>query len=68
MINELARAWGLEPDKIPAREALAEPHRSYASPEQREKEELRLLGLALKENLKKELLANRSHPDSSARQ
>jgi len=54
----------LEPEKILTSEALAEPHRAYANPEEREKEEVRLLGLALRENLKKELLAslNSSNP------
>jgi hypothetical protein len=57
MLKETMRAWGMEPEKLLAKEALAEPHRSYASPQEREEEETRLLGLALRENLKKELLA-----------
>jgi len=57
MLKELIRAWGLEPEKILTSEALAEPHRTCASPEERDKEEIRLLGLALKESLKKELLS-----------
>jgi len=58
MLKELMRAWGLEPEKVLTREALAEPHRTYATSEDREKEEIRLLGLALRENLKKELFAS----------
>lgn len=57
MLKEMMRAWGLEPEKILTREALAEPYRAYGSSEERENEEARRLGLALKENLKKELLA-----------
>lgn len=57
MLKELMRAWGLEPEKILTGEALSEPHRTYVSPEEREKEEIRLLGLALRDSLKKELLA-----------
>jgi site-specific recombinase XerD len=58
MLKEMLRAWGLEPEKILTGEALAEPHRTYVTPEEREKEEIRLLGLALKESLRKDLLAN----------
>ena len=52
------RTWELEPEKILTRDALPEPHRSYASPEEREKEEIRLLGLALRDSVKKDLLAD----------
>lgn len=45
MLKELMRAWGLEPEKVLTREALAEPHRIYATSEDREREEIRLLGL-----------------------
>jgi hypothetical protein len=58
MLKEMMRAWGLEPEKILTSEALAEPHRVYVSPEEREKEEIRLLGLALKDQIKKEFLAS----------
>jgi len=58
MLKEVVRAMGLEPETILTREALAEPHRTYANPQKREEEEVRLLGLALRENLKKELLAS----------
>ena len=58
MINELAGAWGLEPEKILTREALAEPHRSYLSSDAREKQQVQLLAVALRDGLKKELLAS----------
>ena len=58
MLKEMMRAWGLEPEKFLTKEALAEPHRTCANPQEREEEEVRLLGLALRENLKKELLAS----------
>jgi len=61
MLKEMVRAWGLEPEKILADGALAESHRSYASPEEREKEGIRLLGLSLRDSLKKELLASLNH-------
>jgi len=52
------RAMGFEPEKILTREVPVEPRRTYATPEEREKEQIRLLGLSLKENLRKELLAS----------
>ncbi len=51
------RAWGLEPEKILTREALAEPHRIDLSPDAVEKNQLHILGSALKDSLKSELLA-----------
>jgi hypothetical protein len=58
MLKETMRAWGMDPEKFLTKEALAEPHRTYPSPQEREEEEVRLLGLALRENLKKEVLAS----------
>jgi hypothetical protein len=63
MLKEIVRSWGLEPEKILTREALAEPHRTFVGPEDREKEQLRLLGLALRDSLKKELLASVNFPN-----
>ena len=48
----------VEPEKILTREALAEPHRAYAGPRNREEDELRILSYALRETIEKELLAN----------
>jgi len=58
MLKEMMRAWGLEPEKILTGEALAESHRTYVSQEERDKEEIHLLGLVLKDHIKKELLAS----------
>lgn len=49
ILKKMMRAWGLEPEKILTREAMAEPDRTYAGPEEREKEEARFLCLALRE-------------------
>jgi len=59
-LKEMMRAWGLEPEKILTKEALAEPHRAYANSEEREKEDIRLLGAAMRESLKKELITSPS--------
>jgi len=58
MLKEMMRAWGLEPEKILTSEALSEPHRTYVTPDEREDSEIRLLGLALKDQIKKELSAS----------
>ncbi len=63
MLKEMMRAWGLEPEKILTSEALAEPHRAYANPADWEKEEVRLLGVALRDSIKKELLASLNSPN-----
>jgi site-specific recombinase XerD len=63
MLKDIVRSWGLEPEKILTREALAEPHRTYVGPDEREKEQIRLLGLALRDSLKRELLASLNFPN-----
>ncbi len=44
-------------------EALSKPHRTYATSDEREDSEIRLLGLALKDQIKKELLSNQNFPN-----
>lgn len=57
MLKEIIRAWGYDPEKILLTEALAEPHRTNCgSPKRNEENEVKLLGNALKEMIKKELL------------
>ena len=58
MLKEMIHAWGLEPEKILTRGALAEPHRSYANPEEHERHQARILLDALRENLKNDVLAS----------
>jgi site-specific recombinase XerD len=55
-LKEIIRAWGMDPDKILAKEASSEPHRAYIGYEERENHELESLRQALKEIVKKELL------------
>ena len=55
-LKEIIRAWGMDPEKILAREALSEPHRTHVGYEEREDCELQSLSKALKEIVKKELL------------
>ncbi|MCJ7759668.1 hypothetical protein MUP59_00795 [Candidatus Bathyarchaeota archaeon] len=57
MIKTVARGMGLDPEKILTREALAEPHRTFALASEREEYEIKLLSGELKELLKNELLS-----------
>jgi hypothetical protein len=59
MSKTFAKGTGLEPEKTLTREALAEPHRIYASTSEREDREIELLGRELKDSLKKEILSER---------
>jgi len=57
MLKEIIRAWGYDPEKILLTDALAEPHRTICENHlTTEENEVKLLGNALKEMMKKELL------------
>ncbi len=66
-LKAFARGLGLEPDKVLTQAALAEPHRAYATPEDRGQAQTRALSIAIKELIKKELLASQesSNPNNS---
>lgn len=55
-LKEIIRAWGMNLEQILAKEALSSPHRTYATPTQREEDQVKTLAIALKESIKKELL------------
>ncbi len=56
MLKEVARAWGVDPEKILTREALASPHRSYVSLLERQEAHAQTLTEALREAVKNDLL------------
>jgi aryl-alcohol dehydrogenase-like predicted oxidoreductase len=58
-LKEIIRAWGMNPEEILAKEALSKPHRTYATPAQREEDQIKTLAQALKETIKKELLTKK---------
>lgn len=58
-----ARGLGLEPEKVHTQAAFAEPHRTYATTEDRETAQSRALSLAIKEAIKKEPLAAKEVPN-----
>ncbi|MEA2089343.1 MAG: site-specific integrase [Thermoproteota archaeon] len=58
-LKEIIRAWGMNPEQILAKEALSQPHRTYTTPHEREEHQVKTLALALKETIKKELLAEK---------
>jgi site-specific recombinase XerD len=61
-LKAFARGLGLEPEKVLTQAALTEPHRTYATPEDREQAQTRALSIAIKELIKKELLASEELP------
>ncbi|MDI6905293.1 MAG: hypothetical protein QMD13_07395 [Candidatus Bathyarchaeia archaeon] len=58
-LKEIIRAWGMNPEEILTKEALSQPHRTYATPTQREEDQIKTLAFALKETMRKELLAEK---------
>ena len=54
-LKVIIKAHGEEPEKYLVRETIAEPHRTYASPLEREQDQVKILSQALKEMLHKEL-------------
>ncbi len=55
MVKEFVRGLGLNPEDVLTRNALAEPHRIYATNQEREDDQIRALSRAFMDNLKKEL-------------
>jgi len=60
MLKEIIRGWGMKPEKILTKEVLSAPCRAYVSPMDREEDHVKALSQALKEMLRKELLAPRA--------
>jgi len=54
-LKAFARGLGLEPEKVLVQSEFAEPHRAYATSEDREQAQTRILSIAIKELIKKEL-------------
>jgi len=55
-LKTFARGLGLQPEKVLVQSEFAEPHRAFATPEDREDAQTRILSIAIKELIKKELL------------
>ena len=55
MVKEFVRGLGLNPEDVLTRNALAEPHRIYATNQEREDDQIRALSRAFMDNLKREL-------------
>jgi site-specific recombinase XerD len=60
-LKAFARGLGLEPEKVLVQSEFAEPHRTYATSEDREQVQTRILSIAIKELIKKELLNSEDH-------
>jgi hypothetical protein len=56
-LKVFARGLGLQPEKVLVQSEFAEPHRIYATLREREQVQTRILSIAIKELVKKELVA-----------
>jgi len=57
-LKAFTRGLGLKPEKVLTHDAFAEPHRSYATSEDLEQAQTRVLSIAIKELIKKKLLTS----------
>jgi hypothetical protein len=57
-LKSFARGLGLNPENVLVKDAFAEPHRAYATSEEREQAQTRILSIAIKELIKRELLGS----------
>ena len=48
-LKEIIRAWGMNPEEILTKKALAEPDRVYVSRSDRGEDQVRMLSVALKD-------------------
>jgi len=55
-LKEIIRAWGMNPEEILVKDALAKAHRTVVNPLEDEQHQIRVLSNALKESFKQELL------------
>jgi len=55
-LKEIIRAWGMNPEELLTKRALAMPHRTIANIGDREQEEIQELSNALKDIMRKEML------------
>jgi hypothetical protein len=56
-LKQIIRAWGMNPEEILVKDAMNKPHRTVIDPLRHEENQIRILGQALKESIKQELLA-----------
>ncbi len=67
ILKKMVRSIGLDPDKVLNREALSETHRTYATVQEREQEEIALLTKALLDGIKHPQDGNISRAENSQR-
>jgi hypothetical protein len=54
-LKEIIRAWGLNPEEILTRDAMAKPHRTVIANDQVEQNQIRQLSMTLKNQMIKEI-------------
>ena len=55
-LKEIIRAWGMNPEEILTRQALSSPNAAYTDSSARENDQLRALSIALRDQMKREIL------------
>jgi len=61
-LKAFARGLGVEPEKVLTETAFAKPHRAYATSEDREEAQARIISIAIKERIKKEPIDSKDLP------
>ena len=56
-LKQIITAWGMNSEEILVKDAMTKPHRTVIDPLTHEENQIRILGQALKESIKQELLA-----------
>ena len=59
-LKEIIRAWGMDPEEILTKKALAEPHRVYVGSRDWVGDQVRALSTALKDMMRKELVTTKA--------
>jgi hypothetical protein len=62
VLKEMVRTWGLNPEKVLTREALTRPYTTYLGSASCEREQVKSLGVARKDMMRKELLNAKDNP------
>ncbi len=55
-LKEIIWAWGMNPEEILTRQALSSPQTAFADSSARENDQIRALSIALRDQMKREIL------------
>jgi diphthamide synthase (EF-2-diphthine--ammonia ligase) len=63
-LKEIIRAWGMNPEEILTRQALSSHNAAYVDSSARENDQIRALSIALRDQMKREILDEKT-PETS---